>query len=262
MPLINLLAIGGMAGLGARLASRHDLSPWWGALLPLAVNAGMPLLRNLTDVLSTFSVLLLLAAWLLRWPAWALALAALAALLSREQNGLIVCLAAAAALLGQRRQAIPGLLAALAVWAGWLLLLHRMYGQWPFLPTGANFAPPLQGYLSRWAHLRDGTVSAGLAHLVCLLILLGQVALAGLLVVKGPRERLPLLVALAGVALVVVGGWALYVDKWSYTRVFAWLPLGLWVASVQVRWRWPLVALSLPLFLPLAVVYRVWFPGV
>src|SRR5262249_8255213 len=32
LPLINLLAIGGLAALGVYLAQRHGMNPWWGAL--------------------------------------------------------------------------------------------------------------------------------------------------------------------------------------------------------------------------------------
>jgi hypothetical protein len=73
-----------------------------------------------------------------------------------------------------------------------------------------------------------------------------------------PGDRLIRLVALAGAGLALVGGLALYGDNWSYTRVFAWLPLGVWLTCVQLRWRWPLVALSTPALLPLAVLAHVW----
>ena len=86
MPLVNLLAIAALAALGAAAARGYGLSPWWGVLLPFAVNAGMPALRNLTDVLSTLSVAALLIAWLRRWPWWTAALCAAATLFSREQN--------------------------------------------------------------------------------------------------------------------------------------------------------------------------------
>ena len=75
---------------------------------------------------------------------------------------------------------------------------------------------------------------------------------------RTPGDRLIRLTALAGAALALLGGLSLYGDNWSYPRVFAWLPLGVWLACVQLRWRWPLVALSAPCVLPLAVLVRVW----
>src|SRR5207244_6853021 len=52
MPAINLLAVGGLAAFGGAAARRGGLSAWWGVLLPFAVNAGLPLLRDLTDLVS------------------------------------------------------------------------------------------------------------------------------------------------------------------------------------------------------------------
>ncbi len=104
MPLVNLLAIAALAALGAVVARRHGLSPWWGVLLPFAVNAAMPALRNLTDVLSTLAVCALLVAWLLRWPWWALVACAAGALFSREQNVVVVLLVLAFSLRRARRR--------------------------------------------------------------------------------------------------------------------------------------------------------------
>jgi hypothetical protein len=286
MPLVNLLAIAALAALGAAAARHHGLSPWWGALLPFAVNAGMPALRNLTDVLSALTVGALLVAWLLRWPWWTLALSAAGALFSREQNVIVVLLvlvfavqradgvhplsggrqppeffdtrgadAPRSAALARRRTA--GLLAALLLWSAWLGVLRVLYGQWSLLPADGNLGRPLAGIVYRWTHL--GAESRGFAifHIVCLLTLTLQLVLAlGLLRTRG--DRLIHLVALAGAALAVMGGMALYGDNWSYPRVFAWLPLGVWLGCVQARWRWPLAALSAPCLLPLAVLLHVW----
>jgi hypothetical protein len=278
MPLVNLLAIAALAGLGAVLARRHGLSPFWGVLLPVAVNAGMPLLRDLTDIVSAATVTLLLAAWILRWRGWLLGLAALAALLSREQNLLVVGVVLAAAWRtpvsrpaeAEAEQA-PGrpagrpvacLLAALALWGCWLLTLRGVYGEWRLLSASENFAPPMQGFLSRWESVQEASRSQALLHRTCLGLLLIQIALTLYLLVDGPRDQLALVIALAGIALVLLASTTIYNDTWCYTRAFAWLPLGVWIGCVQVRWRWPLVVLSLPLLLPLAVIGRVWLRGV
>src|ERR1700722_18790855 len=102
MPLVNLLAIGGLAAFGASMARRAGKSAWWGVLLPLAVNALLPAMRNLTDDVSALAVCGLLCAWLWNWPAWSIGLWAAAALFSREQNAvLVLCVFVAA--LWQRR---------------------------------------------------------------------------------------------------------------------------------------------------------------
>src|SRR5947208_2226107 len=47
MPALNLLAVAGIAGLGACFASHFGRSRWWGVLVPFLLNAGTPALRNL-----------------------------------------------------------------------------------------------------------------------------------------------------------------------------------------------------------------------
>jgi hypothetical protein len=291
MPLVNVLAIAALAALGALVARGHGLSPWWGALLPFAVNAAMPALRNLTDVLSTLTVAALLVAWLRRWPWWMLALCAAGALFSREQNVVVVLLVLAFAVgqafqpdfaVGQAFQPdsrnkkvrlesltyerakpllISGLVAALLIWSIWLCVLRVLYGSWSLLPAGGNMGPPLAGMFYRWTHLAAESRGFAIFHLVCMLTLTLQLGLA-LWLLRTPGDRLIQLVALAGAGLAIVGGMALYDDNWSYTRVFAWLPLGVWLGCVQARWRWPLVALSAPCVLPLAVLVRVWLAPV
>ena len=90
LPAINLASIIGLAWLGARLAVHFGRTAWWGVLFPIVLNTGMSALRDLTDPLATVTVCGLLTAWLLRWPTWQLALWAGAAVLSREQNFLII----------------------------------------------------------------------------------------------------------------------------------------------------------------------------
>src|SRR5262245_8968230 len=47
MPAVNLLAVAGLVLLGSNFAIRYGHSPWWGFLLPLALNAVLPALRDL-----------------------------------------------------------------------------------------------------------------------------------------------------------------------------------------------------------------------
>ncbi|MHB1425990.1 MAG: hypothetical protein ACYC3I_22735 [Gemmataceae bacterium] len=259
MPLVNLLAIAALATLGAAAARGGGLNPWWGVLLPFAVNAGMPALRNLTDVLSTLSVAALLIAWLRRWPWWIVVLYAAAALFSREQNVVVVLLVLFSAnwQAGLRQPLIAGLLAALLLWSLWLGVLRIFYGEWPLLPAGGNLAPPLTGMIYRWTHLAECSRSVALFHVLCLATLILQLGLA-LWLVGTPSDRLLRLTALAGAGLALLGGVSLYGDNWSYPRVFAWLPLAVWLACVQLRRRWPLVLLSAPAVLPLAILIHVW----
>jgi hypothetical protein len=261
MPAVNVLAIAGLAGVGALLARRRGLSPWWGVLLPLAVNAGMPALRDLTDVLSTLAVAGLLAAWLLDGPAVLVVLGAAAAVFGREQNAALVLVVLACAAWRRQGKLCAGLAGALGLWAAWAATLRLVYGTWPFLPTEGNFGPPLAGFLTSWPRLGGHSITGNeLAHAAGLAGIALEVGLALYLAAR-PGNAVLRLVLLAAVALAVLGGPAIYEDKWSFTRVLAWLPLGLWLACVQARRRWTLAALTLPALLPLGVLAKAWLPG-
>jgi hypothetical protein len=259
MPLVNLLAIAGLAWCGAALARRHGLSAWLGCLLPVAVNAGMPALRNLSDVLAACAVAALLLSWLRRSSAGVL-LAAAAALFCREQNLVLVLVVLGAALGERSRRLVLGLAVVLGLWCSWVAYLTAVYGAPPFLAASGNFTVPFGGMLHRWALLTGpgGSRAHIPLHAVCLLWLSGQMLLIGP-VWRWRPERVVLLTALAGAALAVCGGWSMYGDSWSYTRVFAWLPLGLWFACVQARRLWPLLPLcAVPGLLAVLGVYQQW----
>jgi hypothetical protein len=257
LPAINLFAIAGLAWLGVRLAVRYGRSPWWGFLLPWAVNAGMAALRDLTDPLATLTAAGLLAAWLLRWPAWSLAAWAAAAVLSREQNAVVVLIVLLEALSDRRRRAAAGLAGALLVWAGWLVTLRASYGTWPFLSV--NTGPPLAGLWYRLTH-PAGVVSgprAAAVHVLLLLHLLLQMGLS-LALPFFRAGRAAALVAGAGAALAGVAGASIYENGWSYPRVFVWMPLGLWVWGIQSGRRWPVLALAPAVLCPALAVVQVW----
>jgi hypothetical protein len=258
MPAVNVAAIAGLGALGALLARRQGLNPWWGFLLPLAVNAGLPALRNLTDVLAVLSVGCLLGAWLLRGPWWQVALAAAASLFGREQNLVIVLAVLAIAAYRRQGRTCAALAAVVAFWAAWVGALWLMYGSWPFLPAHGNFGPPLAAMASCWPSPGNpDSQGIPLVQALCLSWIALQAVLA--LVLAGrPGDPVLRLFLLAGAALAVCAGRSIYVDWWSYMRVLSWLPLGLWLACVQARRRWALAALALPALLPVGIVVRAW----
>jgi hypothetical protein len=256
MPAVNLAAIFGLAWLGGWLAVRHGLSGWWGLTLPLAVNAGLPALRDLTDPLATLAVCALLAAWLCEGPWWSLLLTAAAALLGRELNLAIVLLLLGDAVV--RRQ--PGRAAALAggcvTWLAWVVALRLHAGVWPFLSPGNHtFDAPFAGMWFRWTHLGTSPLRAML-HALRMLHLTLMIGMAGFLVTRRV-DRVLAGVILSGVVLAIVSGSGIYEDAWSYTRVFAWLPLGLWLASVRCGWRGPLWLLLPAALWPLCAMLQV-----
>jgi hypothetical protein len=250
LPLINLLAIGGLAALGVLLAVRYELNPWWGLLLPLAVNAGLPLLRDLSDVVSTLAVAALLVAWLFRWPWWALALGGLAAVLGREQNVPIVVILLGLAAWRRQWLTVAALAVVLVVWAGWLAALWQMYGVWPFHQTEGAFDRPLAGLWLRLSHFKVRSPDG-----LCVGLILLQIALSFYLI-RRKADSAVVLVALFGSALALMGGDVFYCDFWSYSRVFAMLPLAVWVGCVQTRLRWPLAVTATQFLVPLAVAVR------
>jgi hypothetical protein len=262
LPLVNLLAIAGLAGLGASLAGRHGLSPWWGALLPVALNVAMPALRDLGDVLSTFAVCGLVVGWLRRGPWWELALWAAAAVFCREQN--LAVIAAVLAVAAWRRQApvCLGLIAVVALWATWVGVVWALYGQWPMHQgQEGHIGWPLVGMFQRLQGLDQfpSRASAVIAVL-SLLLILAEAGLAVYLLRFRP-DPVVALTALGGAALAVLGGFILYEDHWGYSRVFALLPLGVWLGCVQARWRAPLVVMSASVLVPLGAVVKAWTEG-
>jgi hypothetical protein len=260
MPAVNVLAIGALAALGALLARRQGLSPWWGCLLPLAVNAGMPALRNLTDVLSTLGVCGLLAAWLLGGSWWHLALWAAAAAFCREQNVAVVGVVAAVAAWQRQGRTCAALAGVLGLWSLWVCTLRLMYGGWPFLPAHGTFGSFLSAYAGCWPRWGGhGSTGNTLAHVAVLGFIGLQAVLALYLAARRAGDPVLRLVLLAGVVLAAFAGTAIYEDKWSCTRVLAWLPLSLWLACTWTRRRWALAALALSGLLPVGVVLKAWF---
>jgi hypothetical protein len=262
LPAINLAAVGGLAWLGVRLARHYGTNVWWGFVLPLAVNDGLPLLRDLTDPLATFAVCGLLAGWLLGWADWQLVLWATAAAFSREQNVAIILVVLAAALWTRRRGATVALAVVLLLWLGWFCLLRVAYGGWPLPPAGDYyFGTPFKGMLFRWSHLDySGSRLSGILHLLRMVVLTLHLGLALYLAARTP-DRVVSIVALGGVALAVLTGVAAYGDAWSYTRVFVWVPLAVWLASVRLRRPRPLWLLLPAALWPLITVAAAWHTG-
>jgi hypothetical protein len=254
MPLVNLLAIAGLAAVGVAVAVRHGLNPWWGFLLPLAVNAGLPMLRDLSDAVSTLAVAALLAAWLFRQPWWVLAPAALAAVLGREQNVPIVLIVLGLAAWRRRWLTAGALAGVLAVWAAWITVLWQTYGAWPFHPTQGAFDRPLSGLALRLAHFKVTSVFA-LPDALCVSLILLEIGLSVYLI-RRKAEPAVVLTALFGALLALMGGDIFYCDFWSYSRVFAMLPLAVWIGCAQTRYRWPLAAMAAQFLVPIAATVR------
>jgi len=244
MPAVNLLVLAALAALGGWYALRLGHSPWWGFTLPLALNAGLPTLHNLTDPLAALAVAALLVGWLSDTRPWVLGACAALAVLAREQNLLIVAILLLASLARGRFDRAVALAAGGAVWGAWLAGLWWAYGVWPMLPGGAAFTYPLVGMLYRLTH-PGGNLHFSLRLSLFLMPafghLLWQVGLGLYLVgwYGWHRERVLALTALAAMALVLIGGVAIYGDFWSYTRIFFWLPLAIWLISLRSGCTWP-----------------------
>jgi hypothetical protein len=262
LPAINLAAIAGLTLLGVLLARNYGMNIWWGFVLPLAVNDGLPLLRNLTDPLATFTICGLLTGWLLRWRSGWLALWAAAAMFSREQNVVLVVIVLGVALAGRRLGLAAPLAGALGLWIAWFVWLRVWYGGWPLPPhSDYYFGSPFKGMLFRWTHLGySGSRASAVLHLLRMLLLTTHIVLALYLAARCP-ERLLVGVALAGVALAILTGIAAYEDSNSYTRVFVWIPLAVWLAAVRLRRSRPMWLLVPALLWPLVLLAAAWHVG-
>jgi hypothetical protein len=239
MPLVNLLAIAGMTLLGAWLAWRNGLSPWWGLVVPLAVSAGIPAARDLTDNLSTLAVFALLAAWLLEGPWWLLTLLALAAVFTREQNIVAVGIVLLAAGWTRRAAVAGGMAFALTAWFAWLMLLRWTYGISPLDLQVPLFGEPLSGLNYAWTHLGGyhGSTRLAIVNGVSLLHIALSLAL-GAYVIWQRRTGALVLVLLAAMTMALFATDNIFNDLVSYRRALVWLPVGLWLAAVEARQRW------------------------
>ena len=262
MPAVNLLAVAGLAGLGAAWALRCGQSAWWGVLLPVGLNAGISLIHNFTDCFSSLAVVALLAAWLAGGRAWLIALLAAAALFSREQNAFVVVVVAAFALARGRRYAALGAAAALVAWAGWVGLLWATYGHPPWVTGDQNIAFPFRGVVFRVWHLGDvGDLGQRFSTRLALVQGLGLLYLLLTLGLAVWMLRWPVggevrVLAAGGVLLAVVTGVGPYSDFASYLRVFAWVPIALYFGSLAAGRCWPLRLMAPALLCSLGATLR------
>jgi len=254
LPAINLAAIGVLAWMGALAARSSGLSGWWGLLLPQAVNAGLISYRNLSDVVSVCAVCGLLLAHQRRWPTAVVAAWAAAAVFCREQNTAVAALVLLVAAVRGRWREAAALGGVLLAWGGWFVWLRFQYGVWPLLPAEGNLGRPLSGLWFAWTH-PPATTSGAAVNGFCVLVLAVQVALAPALLFTRPDPAL-FLTAVAGAALAVIGGEFIYCDYWSFMRVYAWLPLALWLGFAREGVRWPLAVLAAPGVLPPLLILR------
>ena len=235
----------GLGALGGALALRYDRSPWWGFLLPLLVDAGTPALRDLVDPLATMTAVGLLAAWLLRWSPWVVGIWALSAVLSREQNVLIVLIVLLQALTGRRWKVA---FAASFGWLVWTATLKGVYGTWPFVP--GNLDPFLTGVFSITRH-------RAIIHTTGMVLLLVQVGVS-LSMPFFRAEPTSALVALAGAVLALFGGEFIFAAWESYSRVFLWMPLGIWLWSLSSGRRWPVLLIAPWAMWPGVALLQAW----
>ncbi len=260
MPLVNLLAIGGLTVLGSMLAMRNGMNAWWGFTLPLAVTVGLPAMRNLTDPVSTCAVCGLVIAWLLGWPCWAVVLWAAAAIFSREQNLAIALLLLGTGLWQGRFRLAAAIGVVILTWLAWVSLLRSVYGTWPFLDGGGNFGLPLTGLALRWEQavqvFTDPTRGRFGNAWSTFNLTLELSLVAGLLLARKSSGPVTMLL-LAGAALTLMAGPAIYEEFWGYARVLVWLPLGVWISAVESRRTWLLFLLGPQMLWSLLAAARV-----
>lgn len=257
MPLLNLLAVGGLAWIGASFARHHGRTVWWGWLLPIAANAILPGLRDLTDPWSALGVVGVLAAWLQRWPVAYLAIWGCIAVLTREQNLAIVAIVAGFSLFERDWRRVAAAVAPIALESIWIGTLYANYGH---LPRAADTLDlPLAGLGYGWTHLGvtgHGQPRNPLPHILRMNLLTAQVLICFRIAFWGPRGVN--IFALAAACLASVAGQALFTDPSNYLRVLNWAAIALWIWAVQTDRRWPITLLATAAVWPLLEIIHVW----
>jgi hypothetical protein len=168
----------------------------------------------------------------------------------------LVGIVALAAVCSGKGRAAGALATACLLWACWLAGLWLAYGTAPLLTDHGIFAAPLSGMIFRWqqeingpGHFSRRMAFWYVASMLHLTLLIGLAVYWGL----RPGSKVVRLTMLAGAALALVAGELIYADFWSFTRVFTWLPLGLWLSGLTANSRcrvccllpaalWPLAA--------------------
>ncbi|MCE9532146.1 MAG: hypothetical protein K8T89_13640 [Planctomycetes bacterium] len=267
MPLLNLTATLGLAWFGVLFAVQYRRSHWWGLVLPIAMNVIPSSMRNLTDPLSALAAVGLLSSWIMRWPVWLTIGWGIAAVLSREQNLAIVGVLLAATLIAKDYGRFAGLLTVCAIEAGWIGVLYSIYGQLPKNPEAITL--PFRGIIHGWTHL--GEILQGhrdyVRPLIFLSIMTAQMVVCSIAFFRG--DRLIRCLALAAVGLALVAGPAVYFDRFDYSRVLNWVPMVVWLWTVQSNRRWPIFVLAPGVLYPLLGIkypilitnLRTWMAG-
>ena len=110
----------------------------------------------------------------------------------------------------------------------------------------------------RVTHFEGVPAHVHVLHLIGMTLLGTQIVIALLMPLTRPRPII-MLTALAGAALTVLASTAIHEDPYSYMRVLVWMPLGIWLWSVQTGRRWPIALISSAALWPvLAVSVAVW----
>ena len=255
LPALNLAAIVLVSWFGAVLARHYGRSPWWGFALPLILGIGMPVLRDLTDPVSAAAICGLLCAYLLEWSIVSVGLWAAAAMLSREQNAALVVIVLLDALPRRRWGCAAILTAALVGFAGWVLGLWLVYGALPFSP--GNVDVPFAGIRYILGHLSQQHGRQPIVNLIGMLLLFVQLGVCAFLLASRPH-RLTALIALTGISLALLAGAYVYEDAWSFVRVLIWLPLAIWLWSMQSGRRWPAFVVATGAIWPISMALQPW----
>jgi hypothetical protein len=255
-PAINLLSLIGLAGLGTRLATHFGHSPWWGFAFPLALNALGGAFRDLTDPVSTFLCCGLVTSYVCGGRVISFVIWGTLAVLSREQNVAVVGLVATNLVIGKRyRAGLAMAIPALALTA-WVLILKSWYGHWPTAP--GNTGMPFDGFRYRFVRMTGGRhTGESPTHLLAMGTLTLHLLLSAWLFMR-TSPWLPRFLAALGFALAAIAGESVYMNLESYTRVFWWMPLGVWLGALQSGKRWPLWLLCTSAIWPVYSVAQAW----
>jgi hypothetical protein len=242
LPIINFLAIIGLAWLAASWATWHGRPAAWGLFLPCALVPGIALVHDLSDAVACLALVALVFAYIARRD-HCLAPLALATLLAKEQNAAVVGVIILLTLSERRVRAAAGLIVASVLWLGWLgWVWHTYNGESPFLSASDNFTRPCSGLWWRLSHLgqiaETDPVSTRrlLFHLLSTSYQITIAAVGAWLAIR-PGPMLERALALGGALLVILASPAIYRGMYDYNRVLVLAPFAVWLTGVR-RGQW------------------------
>jgi hypothetical protein len=253
--VVNVVAIGVLGYVGARLALDSGRACAWGLAIAGYFGFAYSLSRNLSEIVAAAALCTALLLIRQQRPWWAAAAMA-ASVLTREQAVLAVVMVVLGTLVAERRESgwRHAVLAAarlsappLVVFVTWQETASRQVGRWPALVSGAaNGRSPTFGVFTRLGDFASEAFGTGggrfsLLLLAMLIVLVAGAAASGAVPTMWRSHPGELLMG-AGAVVLAVRFYGLTTDP-AYYRQAADVSIGAWLVMWSGR-RWVMIAVA------------------